>query len=72
MVGTSEIYSFKHNISSKRHQQLARVASRSKNSLMNLARMKVSTADSAGGEQLPFKEQRKLMDVKHPISRVHG
>lgn len=59
---------FKHNISSKRHQQLARAAVRSKNSLTNPARMKVSTADSAGGEEPPFKEQCKLVGVKHLIS----
>lgn len=59
---------FKHNISSKRHQQLAGAAARSKNSLTNLAQMKVSAADSAGGEEPPFKEQCKLTGVKHLIS----
>lgn len=68
MVGTSMIDFFKHNISSERHQQLARAAARSKNPLTNPAQMKASTADSAGGEEPPFKEQCKLMGVKHLIS----
>lgn len=72
IAGTSAIDFLKHNTISKRHQQLASAAGRSKNSLPKPAQMKVSTADSAGGEEPRFKERCRPVGMKHLISRVHG
>lgn len=68
IVGTFAIDFFKHNTISKRAQQLVSAAGRSKISLPKSAQMKVSTADSAGGEEPCFKEQRRLVGMKHLIS----
>lgn len=67
MVETSMIDLFKHNISSKKHQQLSRAAS----SLFQEFFYETcpdESKHSAGGEEPPFKEQSKLMGMKHLIS----